>query len=65
MFDAELDHIREQVLPVMIEIGVIDFTQADNLRKVPLGYFVVMQLECMLFAVIAPAHVVKVKVSMM
>ncbi|MEC8979264.1 MAG: hypothetical protein VX433_04145 [Candidatus Thermoplasmatota archaeon] len=37
MFNAELDHIREQVLPVMIEIGVIDFTQANNLRKVPLG----------------------------
>ena len=37
MVNAELDHIREQVLPVMIEIGVIDFTQANNLRKVPLG----------------------------
>ena len=34
---AELVHIREQVLPVMIKIGVIDHNQADELRQVPLG----------------------------
>ena len=32
---SELIHIRERVLPVMIDLGVIDFTQADELRQVP------------------------------
>jgi len=37
MSSSKLVHIREQVLPVMIDIGVINLTQADDLRMVPLG----------------------------
>ena len=37
MSRSKLVHIREQVLPVMIDIGVINRNQADRLRTVRLG----------------------------